>query len=331
MAVLRRARQSSRHPVDELTTLRLCDPAAVIEPTSGFELQGHDGDETRLLVHAQLGYSVAIAGRPVMSRPSAELPTYDVVIQLQDAPVELGFRMDEVPTQIRIPALVTASLITYAQMRATGPVGRLRIDAVEPPLLAPGAICTLHAVYGLKGNDAAAMEFLAITAKRCGRDTPHLMHMSVRFRAGDFSPFSFSNLWPALLAHQSWQPGELPSTHVWPANPRFARPQVKLELTDAAFEVARKKAALIGEISPKDVNQLADYLLSEANRKIAPSAPWNRDLDLPVARAIASSLPTEFAEVLLRDLSEVQTAHDYRGWLWQNYWAVGNRAGLRRN
>lgn len=264
-----------------------------------------------------------------MIRPSAELPKYDIVLQLQDAPVELGFRMDEVPTQIRVPALVTASLITYSQMRAALPVARLRMDAVDLPLLAPGAICTLHTVYGLNGDDTSAMEFLAITAKAGRRDTTYLLHMTVRFRAGHFSPFSFSNLWPALLAHQSWQPGELPSAQVWPTNPRFARPQGKLELTDAAFEVARGKAALIGEISPKDVNQLADYLLSEANRKIAPSAPWNRDQDLTVARTIASSIPTEFAEVLLRNLSEVETAHDYRGWLWQNYWAVGNRAGLR--
>jgi hypothetical protein len=302
---------------------------AVTEPTGGFELQGQDGDETRLLVHVQLGYAVAIPGRPrVIKRPVGG-PSYDVVLQLQDAPVELGFRMDEVPTQVKVPALVTASLITYAQMRAAGPVGRLRMDALEPPLLAPGSICTLHATYGLKGEDTAAMESLAITVKAGRRDTLHLLHMTVRFRAGDLSPFSFSNLWPALLAHQSWQPGEVPSMQVWPPNPSFARPQAKLELTEAAFEVARGKAALIGEISPADVNQLADYLIAETNRKPAPSAPWDRDQDLPVARSIAGRIPSQFAEVLLRNLHEVQTAHDYRGWLWQNYWAVGNRAGLK--
>lgn len=264
-----------------------------------------------------------------MMRPSAALPKYDVVLQLQDVPVELGFRMDEAPTQLKVPALVTASLITYTQLRATGPVGRLRMDAAEPPLLASGAICTLHAAYGLKGDDTAAMETLAITAKAGRRDVLNLLHMTIRFRAGDLSPFSYSNLFPALLAHQSWQPGELPSTQVWPASPAFAKPQAELALTDAAFEVARGKAALIGEVSPKDVNQLADYLIAETNRKIAPSAPWVRDLDLPVARTIAGCIPSQPAEVLLRNLHEVQTGHDYRGWLWQNYWAVGNRAGLR--
>lgn len=214
-------------------------------------------------------------------------------------------------------------------MRADLPVARLRMDAADLPLLAPGAICTLHTVYGLKGDDSSAMEFLAITAKAGRRDTTYLLHMTVRFRAGELSPFSFSNLWPALLVHQSWQPGQSPSTQVWPANPSFARPQAKLELTDAAFEVARGKAVLIGEISSKDVNQLADYLIAETNRKIAPSAPWHRDQDLPVARAIAGCIRFQFAEVLLRNLHEVETAHDYRGWLWQNYWAVGNRAGLR--
>ena len=117
---------------------------------------------------------------------------------------------------------------------------------------------------------------------------------------------------------------------MWPPQPAFARPQANLELTDAAFEVAKGKAALIGELAPADVNQLADCLLAETHRKLPPSAPWNRDEDRSVARAIAGCIPTTFAEVLLRNLHEVQTAHDYRGWLWQNYWAVGNRAGLPR-
>lgn len=298
--------------------------------TGGFELQGNDDDETRLLVHVQLGYAVAVPGRPRVVRSRVDLPAYDVVLQLQDAPVELGFRMDEVPTQIKVPALLTTSLITYAQMRASVPAGRLRPDVLEAPLLAPGAVGGMRVVYGLNGDDTAAMEFLAITAKTGRRDTMHLLHMTVRFRAGDFSPFSFSNLWPALLAHQSWEPGQLPSTQVWPPAPAFALPKAKLELADAAFDVARGKAALIGEMAPKDVDQLADYLLEQTNRPLHPSAAWNRDQDLPVARAIAGRIPSAVADVLLRNLHEVQTAHDYRGWLWQNYWAVGNRAGLRQ-
>ena len=65
----------------------------------------------------------------------------------------------------------------------------------------------------------------------------------------------------ALLAHQSWQPGQLPSAQVWPPDATFARSQVKLELTDAAAEVARG----MRRVSPKYIPR--EWMLAEAVRR----------------------------------------------------------------
>jgi hypothetical protein len=300
-----------------------------MDGTGRFELRGADGDETRLVVHDELGYAIAVPGRPHLGVAAPGSPRYDVVLAMQDAPVEVGLRMDEVPTQIRAPALVAALLTSYATTRAAN-LARLRPDALDAPLLPRGAACGMGASYGLRGDDDAAMESLAIIARTTRADLVHALFLTVRFRAGDFTPFSWSNLRPALLAHQSFTPGELPSTAVWPPHPAFAMPKAKLELTDAAFAVAQAKAAQIGQMTPQEVGQIADVLLNATHRDLPPSAAWDHAADLPLARAIAGCIPTVAAEVLLRNQHEVQTAHDFRGWLWQCFWAVGNRASLRR-
>ena len=51
--------------------------AAVTAPSTGFELRGRDGDETRLLV-GDVGYSLAVPGHPRVIAPPAEAPRYSV-------------------------------------------------------------------------------------------------------------------------------------------------------------------------------------------------------------------------------------------------------------
>lgn len=58
----------------------------------------------------------------------------------------------------------------------------------------------------------------------------------------------------------------------------------------------------------------------------APSMPRPEDLEGDVARQIVQCLPSRAVEVLMRNFHEVEFMHDFRGWLWQQYYAVMNRA-----
>lgn len=295
--------------------------------TGGFELRGADGDETRLLEHVQLGYSVAIPGRPRVIAPSAATPSYDVVLQLADAPIELGFRMDEVPTEIKPANLLPALIGTYASMRAAEPES-LDIDWLLGKAAANGGHGAMRVNYQLRGDDPMAMEFLAIVLKPMPRGF-HALHLTVRYRRGEVTPFAWSNFRWALLFSQSWVPGRLASTAVWPEQPVFLQPSVKFELTEAASRDAQIKAEQVGSVSAAESEQLARVLLEWTNKPAPPSWDCPDDLEMAIARDVVQCVPSRVAEVLLRNIADAKTLHDIRGWLWQCYWAVGNRAEVR--
>lgn len=177
-----------------------------------FELLGKSDEETRLLLHTT-GYAIAVPGHPEPIASSGESPRYDIVLQMQDAPVELGFRMDEVPTEIEPRELVPALFTSYAAMRAR------EGSAPDPSWLQgrplpDGATSGMYASYPLRGDAHDAMEFLAIVVKRTSRAAYLAMHMTVRYRRGELTPFGWSNLRAALLLHHSWDPEGYPSTRI---------------------------------------------------------------------------------------------------------------------
>lgn len=295
---------------------------------AGFELQGADGDETRLLSHVQLGYSIAVPGRARITRTKVDIPRYDILLALADAPVQLGFRMDEIPGSMQAPAVAASSVASYALTRSSDPDG-ISASTLKEVILPRGAGAASHATYRVRGDDDEAMEFLEVVAKTA-RGTTHALHMTVRFRRSEVIPLAWANLRAALLAHQSWLPGELPSTQIWPETSAFLSPSATFALTDEAAERGRAKAELIHELSAADVQELANVLLQSANIDAPPSALWGGDAELALARRIAGCVPSTVAEILMRDMPMIRTAHDLRGWLWECYWAVGNRAGLRK-
>jgi len=122
----------------------------------------------------------------------------------------------------------------------------------------------------------------------------------------------------------------LPSTQLWPATSTIAPPSVKLELSESASRDARAKADEVGNVPPSDVDRLADLLLASANTDDAPTIEMHPFLHEMTARKVAACVPSRVAEVLLRDIAAVKSMHDFRAWCWQCYWAVGNRAELRR-
>lgn len=299
--------------------------------TGGFELQGADGDETRLLVHTQQGYSIAIPGRPHVIAATGDGPSYDVVLKMADAPIELGFRMDEVPTKIRPEMLVPALLMTYVQMRARDPLV-VPTNQLWGKTLCRGIDNGMRANYELPGPVEDAMEFIAINVKPDGDEMVRAVHLTARYRKSETTPFAWSNLRAALLYHQSWIPGRLAPTPVWPATSVFTKLSARFELTEGAMAEAVAKAEVLPDIELARVNQLADVLLELSNQGVPPINPWEPGLTDDIAYKIESCVPPSVSEVLLRNSAQLESMHDVRGFLWQCYWAVGNRAELlRRN
>ena len=297
--------------------------------TGGFELRGTDDDETRILVHTQLGCSIAIPGHPHLVGVTGDGPSRDIVVKMSDAPIELGFRMDELPTKITPNNLAPALLTSYAQMRARDPA-TVASQVLSGKMLPAGAETGMCASYKVIGAIDDAMEFVAITLKPARNEIVHALHMTVRYRISETTPFAWSNLRSLLLHHQSWQPGRLARAPVWPATSAFLKLSPLFELTDEAKAEARDKAENVGEIDRATVNQLADLLLESTNQNSPPIDPWFDGLTHDIAIKIAMCVGTRVAELLLRDTPQIKSVHDFRGWLWECYWAVGNRAELRK-
>lgn len=235
--------------------------------------------------------------------------------------------MDTNETAIPPENLVPASALAYAQARAADP-SRLTPQKLQGRMRAPGSKTSLALNYGLRGDDDRAMEYLVVTG-RANEGTVSTLHMTVRYRRGETSPFAWANLRTALLSSQSWKPGELPATTIFPDATWFTPPSVKFELTDDAFAAAREKADAIDAIDQADVNALADVLIEIVNDDSEPRYPWHPMSTDHLVGRLASVVPTRIVEVLGRGLDKVQSVHDLRGWAWQCYWALGNRAALR--
>jgi len=92
---------------------------------------------------------------------------------------------------------------------------------------------------------------------------------------------------------------------------------------------AREKSACVGEISRENVDTLADYLLDIAIDDQPPTLPWVPFLNVHTRARVAMIAGGDIADVLCRDLDSVDSMHDFRGWAWECYLAVGNRPGAR--
>lgn len=297
----------------------------VTRSAGSFELRGSEADEARLVVHP-CGYAIVVPGHPHAITPSSDSPRYDLLLAMTDVPIEVGIRRDSVPTDIAPAALVASMISAYVTSRAADAAaarpGHLGFQ------LANGAAAGMSVNYRIAGEDNSALELLAVSAKP-GPSAVDLVFLTARYRTGEVTPFAWSSVRAAMLGHQSWTPGELPSTEVWPTTGAITIPGAKFELTEAATREARAKADELRDVPADVVDRIADLLLSATNGDETPTIPWHPFASEMFARRMAMSIPSRFAEVLLRDIGDVQHMHDFRGWCWANYWAVGNRAELR--
>jgi hypothetical protein len=296
----------------------------VTASSGGFQLLGTDDDETRLLEHVQLGYTIAIPGRP---RLVEARPRFDVILQMADAPIELGLRMDEVPIQTNVVELLPSLMASHVQARARN-ASEATPSWTRGRPLPDGAALAMRCNYALDGPDPDAMEFLAVVLKQ-GRYEHHALHLTARYRTGETLPFGWANVRAALLYHQSWDAARPASMRVWPERSVFAPRCARFELLEAAATEAAVKAGEVGEVTEDDAVKVGRVLIDWANRNFPPSDPFPDEWKQELLEAIVHCTPSRVADVLLRDLDQVQSQHDLRGWLWQSYVALGNRAGTQ--
>lgn len=288
----------------------------------GFELQGDVGDETRLLIH-DAGFAAAIPGHPSASAGSSVLPVSNIRVTLADKPVEISYRMDQITTQLPMEPLAVALATAYAQNRATQPP---QVRPSRGAEMVYGADAAARAIYAIPGDNPTAMEWLSVTMQSTESEV-FALYQIVHFRRDDLNALQFANLRTAMVGAQQWNEPSMTSLTVWPES-RFAKPSVALELTDEAWAEAQVKASEVGAVDSEDIATLTELLIGFANNEQLPIAEVPKAVLDVIAQRIASNAPSRSSMVLLRNLYDVRTMHDLRGWCWQQLWALGNRSEL---
>jgi hypothetical protein len=176
----------------------------------------------------------------------------------------------------------------------------------------------------VRGGGERALEHLMVTTAM-GNDTLWSLYQTTRFRTDEVMPIEWVNFRTALAYYQSWIETRAPDVHPWPAS-EFAEPSAKLTLKPRALVEARAKAQELGALSDESSRNLGELLVGFASHDDPPALPIGRaTLELTGLRIAGTGLDRA-ATVLLRNLGEVKTTHDYRAWCWQCIWAIDNRA-----
>ncbi len=281
-------------------------------------LLGADEQETRLLVHQASNFAVSIPGHPRASVPTSESPKYDVLVKLTDVPLELGFRAERDPGQMPPDARVTTHALAYASQRTGGAPSVAPVNA----LLARGAQAAATTMYT---PEDGTMEHLVVTTACTDDGTVWCLYQTARFCPGELSPVEWANLRTAIMSGQSWVTSDRPKTSVWPRS-ELVEPSARMLFTPRACQEAEAKARDMGPLTNDETHVLAQRLLAFPNSDDPPGLPIGRTTLEHAKLQIASCAPEQASKVLLRNLEQVKTAHDFRAWCWQCIWAIGNRA-----
>ena len=292
---------------------------------NGFELLGSAGDETRMLVHRESGYSIPIPGHPsiVDSHPSS-LPVYAVVAGMRDLPMELGFRIDSLPAGTHPGALAAALSLAYAKSRAAQ---LPEIEALEGSELASGASAGSSCFYTVKAAPdpgARTMEQLEVTVREHANGLSALYY-TVRYRVPGVNPVVWAHFRAALRGQQRWD-GSVPAAPSLFPESAFAHPGVALAFTEPAWIEAQAKAAAIGQLADEDTGRLIKLLLEFSNTNAPPRMEMPANMRSAISTRLGSLADDETADAMLRNLDDVHSQHDLRAWIWQCVWAIWNRA-----
>lgn len=282
-----------------------------------FALLGSVGDETRLLVHRSAGYSIPIPGHPTITEPTEPLPKLDLVVTMTDLDVELGVRLDTLPSGMQPAALSIALATAFGTTRA-GTAPTVRAAKAD----------TATALYEIKG-ESDRLEHLTVAVKE--RDGGlWALYLIARYRIANVTPLQWANLRSAMFPNQHWDPAapRASAPPLWPTASTFAMPTPALALTEQAAREASAKAADLGAMSRDVVVGLTDLLLDFSSQDQAPTEDMPQVILDMARRQLAARAPSRVAEVLTRNLDAVKTVFDFRAWCWQCISAIGNRAEL---
>ena len=284
---------------------------------SDFALLGSVGDETRLLVHRSAGYSIPIPGHPTITESTEPVPKLDLVVTMTDLDVELGVRLDTLPSGMEPAALAIALATAFGTTRAG-----------TAPTVRAAKINAATAIYEIKG-ESDRLEHLTVAVKE--RDGGlWALYLVVRYRIANVTPIQWANLRTAMFPNQHWDPAapHASAPRLWPAASTFAAPTPALALTDQAAREATAKAADLGVMSRDVVIGLTDLLLDFSSQDQAPTEDMPQVILDMARRQLAARAPSQVTEVLTRNLDAVKTVFDFRAWCWQCIYAIGNRAEL---
>lgn len=293
-----------------------------------FELLGAAGDETRLLRERTTGYTVALPGHPQLGTVPEGVPTYDAIVTLVDVPVELGFRIDDVPASGMDPkALAHSFALAYAKNRAATDLPAPRIDPMPPTLRPISTIGGARAIYRLRDTTPnPMMEQVVILLEPASSGVLALTH-TTRFRTADLDTFEWAHLRAAIFDQHHWDvdyPRDRPSP-IWPPESEIARCSAKLQLTPAAWDEAAAKAALIGQLSNDHAVALVEPLMAFVQTNDPPRMRLHPKMFPVFMQRIAGVGPGHVAEALLRNLERCLTTLDLRAWAWQCMWAIARQ------
>jgi hypothetical protein len=280
------------------------------------------------LIEPTTGYTVALPGHPQIVATPDGMPAYDVVVQLRDVPVELGFRIDDVPNTGMDPkALAHSFVMAYASNRGVVGARPPRIDPLPPENRPVGTIGGALAIYRLRDTDAdPVMEQVYILLRPSPSGLWCLTH-TTRFRASALDVFEWSNLRAAIYDQHHWNPDSPRDrpTPIWPTESEIAICGAKLDLTPAGWQEAAAKAALIGQLSEDHGLALVEPLMAFVQTNDPPSKRIDPIVFPLYMQRIASIGPGNVAEAMLRNIERCRTTHDIRAWAWQCMWAIARQ------
>ena len=290
-----------------------------------FVLLGNDSDETRLLVERTSGYSAPLPAFPKVSSRLNGLPAWDIAIDHRDVQASYAFKLDVVEDSSTPQVTASSLLASYAQERAReGFV--VRPMPVAAPLRSGSSVAGAELLYPSRGSAELFHEHLWLSLRRYDGRIWALTRLT-RYQPSKLYTIKWHHLRTSFSAHHHWD-HEHPRTEVpmlWPES-LITRPAGDLDLTDDAWLEAKAKAADLGTLDSAQIKTLVEILTNVVEEDFPPALRVPEVLSQLHVRRIREVGPS--GNVLTRNVSLCETAHDFRGWAWQCAWANMNRGSF---
>jgi hypothetical protein len=279
------------------------------ETSSPFSLEEAKDDDATLFRDARTGFSHLLVGRPMLAVQRPHDPPVDAVIQLQDAPITIRYRL-EPPSMSAASAsdLARLTAIRFASWRAQAP---MHVDLADETWLA---------AWGVEGAAVAAYDVSssAVIGPPVSEDLFVLVREGMLYIVTWTYPRGFPDdpAWASFAsvaeATMIWDSARWDQRgRVWPRS-TFVGPGIYATPKAEYDETSR----YLAQVSLDD-NERVEVLHRLSTMVSAAGAPWVH-LRPDVLDANRRALVSAFRDAQLRTFvdetfDEVTTAHDLRG------------------